>query len=103
MTAFKNGIEYDFKNNAFYLFHAEQPLLESYQRNIKKKGKNYTFQFLKGVFNYQRIQSEYDSISMHAIVFDWGLYKPHILNEQPIDSNLYLKKNTLLNYHKNEN
>lgn len=91
LKGYKDNKTSSFDNKKFYLFHAEQPLLESFYKNSALKKQDYTNLFLNGILNYKEVNKHYDKIVLEEIVFEWISYKNAILKEQTSYASTFVK------------
>lgn len=76
------GQEVPFINQAFGLFHSEQPLLESIGRN-RRDGKNVN-DMLGGILRHaNKHRQNFKELRLYQIDFDWTQHKQAVLNDLP--------------------
>lgn len=92
--------EFKFKNKRFGLFHAEQPLVESYYRNTAVKGNGYSQDFLSGIYLFKNVQQYASGMRLNSLEFNWSEYKESILNNQKQNAKLFIKTRKIDEYFK---
>ena len=75
------GVEQEFINRRYGLFHGEQPLLESVRRN--RRIKSNTKHILAGILNrINRPTKKFSEIRLYEVNYDWAAYKNAVLNNE---------------------
>lgn len=89
-TVDQNGIEQDFKNKNYYLFHAEQPLIESLHRNqFAQKDLQVVLMSLLKRTRY--MNANFVEIRLYKAIYLWPEYKAAMLLDLPIEVKDYVR------------
>lgn len=88
-----SNVEKDFINKKFFIFHGEQPFLESIYRN-NQAGKDFNT-ILGAILSKYNVSSEFKELNLYALKFDWVGYKKRCL-ENNCDPKLFIAETKLI-------